>query len=65
MARKTKTTTTTTTTRRSVEPAAADEQEKAGMGLDDGVVLTTTIALLGAIALVYFALQGMPAPVPA
>lgn len=41
-------------------PAAAPEIEvvtKPGLGIDEGIVLTTFLLLIGAIALVYFANQ--------
>jgi hypothetical protein len=46
---------------RTVEPADEIEEVKAGMGIEDGIVLMTTILLLGAIVLGAFALQAYPA----
>lgn len=36
------------------------EVEGGGMGIDDGIVLTTTLLLAGAVALVYLALGTYP-----
>lgn len=67
MARKTTTTTTTTVRKKGDVDAAnvAVEESEGGLTLDDGIVLSTTLALIGAIVLVYFAVQGMPGPIPA
>ena len=42
------------------EPEVIEEVESGGMGLDDGIVLTTTILLIGSIVLVWLALGGYP-----
>lgn len=42
-------------------PAAEVEVvETGGLGIDEGIVITTTVILIGAIVLVYLALQGYP-----
>jgi len=55
------------TSRRSAAkaPAAAadvEEVETAGLGLDDGISLTTTVLLVGAVILAVVALGHYPAP---
>ena len=42
-------------------PAAEADAEEGGMGIDDGIVLTTSLLLAGACVLVYFALGSYPA----
>jgi hypothetical protein len=55
MARKTTTTRTVTTT----EPVL-EEVETGGLGLEEGVILTTFLALLAAVVLAYMALGRYP-----
>ena len=40
-----------------VEAEAIEEVVEGGMGIDDGIVLTTTVMLIGAVVLVYLAYQ--------
>lgn len=41
-----------------VAEVEAVEEVGGGMGIDEGLILTTTLLLIGAIVLVYLALQG-------
>jgi len=47
--------------KRKAEPVAAEpvleEVDSGGMGIDEGIVITTTLILIGAIFLIYSALQ--------
>ena len=43
------------------EAIEVEEVKEGGMGLDDGLVLTTTLLLGLAIALIFLASQGYPA----
>ena len=47
--------------KRKAEPAAAEpvleEVDSGGMGIDEGIDITTTLILIGAIVLIYSALQ--------
>jgi hypothetical protein len=40
-----------------VEPEVVVEAERGGLGIDEGIVLTTFFFLLGAVILVYYANQ--------
>jgi hypothetical protein len=57
--------TTTTTVRRTTAVSAAEpeavEAVGGGIGIDEGIVLTTFLLLVGAIVLVYLALGAYPA----
>lgn len=49
--------------RRAAEPAVeaeAIEEVSGGMGFDDGIVIATTLLLVGALALVIIAAQAYP-----
>lgn len=39
------------------EAEAVEEVAEGGMGIDDGIVLTTTVLLIGAVVLVYLSYQ--------
>ena len=41
-----------------VEAVEVEEVKEGGMGIDDGLVLTTSLMLAVAIALIFFASQG-------
>ncbi len=40
------------------EPVELEEVDRGGLGIDEGIVLTTFFVLVGAIVLVYYASQG-------
>jgi hypothetical protein len=39
------------------EAEVVEEVAEGGMGIDDGIVLTTTVLLIGAVVLVYLSYQ--------